>query len=107
LTTPGDVGIKTKADFLGRSAEAIRTYRQHQSQISLVVTDMDLPKMSGQEVIKSLYGVNPRVKIIIASGYLDPEIKAKGLVDGARDFLQKPYIPNDLFMKVRRLIDEK
>jgi two-component system C4-dicarboxylate transport response regulator DctD len=51
--------------------------------------------------------VNPHVKVVLASGYLDPYIKSEMLKAGAKDFIQKPYIPEQILNRVRRVIDGK
>jgi CheY-like chemotaxis protein len=47
------------------------------------------------------------VRVILASGYVEPQIKSALLADGARAFIQKPYIPAEVLQIVRTTIDEK
>jgi len=63
-------------------------------------------------VIKSHFGfihveseINPEVKAILASGYLDPELMNRIQQAGADDFLQKPYVPNEIYRRVRVVLD--
>ena len=87
--------------------EAIDVYRRHYSDIRLVLTDMDLPKLSGEDLVKKLLAINPSLKIIIASGYLEPEVKSRVLQSGAKAFLAKPYAHAEMLAKVRSALDEK
>lgn len=87
--------------------EAIDVFRQHSREIHLVLTDMDLPKMGGEELVKVLLEINPKLKIICASGYVEPETKAKVLKSGAKAFLAKPYDPAAMLAKVRETLDIK
>jgi two-component system response regulator HydG len=50
--------------------------------------------------------VNPKVKAILASGYFDPNVKMDLLKAGAKDFIQKPYVPDQILKRIREVIDE-
>jgi two-component system cell cycle sensor histidine kinase/response regulator CckA len=85
--------------------EAIDVYRKHFKEIHLVLTDMDLPKLGGEQLIKTLLEINPKLKVIFSSGYVEPEVKARLLESGAKAFLAKPYDPLALLAKVRAVLD--
>lgn len=84
--------------------EGLQTYREHAKEIDLVILDMGLPEMSGTEVLSGLLLLNPFAKVISASGYLEPEVKADALDIGALDFLAKPYRVEELLTKVHRAL---
>jgi two-component system cell cycle sensor histidine kinase/response regulator CckA len=85
--------------------EAINCYQAHQNEIDIVVTDMGLPQLGGWEVLTQIRQINPSAKVLLASGYLDPEMKNRVMQAGAADVLQKPYVPTELFETIRRLCD--
>lgn len=85
--------------------EAVELYRQAKDKIDLVLMDVGLPKLDGRGVFFGLRALNPNVKVILASGYLEPHIKTELMNAGAREFVQKPYIPNEVLMKIRKIID--
>ncbi len=85
--------------------EALEVYRQHQEEIHLVFSDLGLPKLSGYDVFQQLLQINPMIRFMLTSGYIDPEQKAEVLAMGARHVLQKPYTPNELLVKVRTALD--
>jgi PAS domain S-box-containing protein len=85
--------------------EAMDVFRDHQAEISLVLSDMGLPKLGGWEVLQKMKEVDPRVKCILASGYLDPDLKLEMIKDGAVDFVQKPYVPHLILTRIRSTID--
>jgi len=89
----------------GDGNQAVEMYRNHANEIAAVVCDFGLPGYSGGEVLRRLKEITPAVKFILASGYIDPKEKSSILKDGARDFLQKPYVAYDLLKKVRDVID--
>ena len=66
---------------------------------------MGLPKLGGWEALQKMKEINPDIKVILASGYLDPELKADMLKSGAKDFIQKPYVAQDILKRVRSILD--
>jgi two-component system cell cycle sensor histidine kinase/response regulator CckA len=85
-------------------AEAIETFLQHKDVIDLVVLDLGLPKITGFEVLRRLNEENPSVRVIITSGYLEPDVKGALFQAGANDCLDKPYVLRDLVEKVASLM---
>ncbi|MCL5268206.1 MAG: ATP-binding protein [Bacteroidetes bacterium] len=84
--------------------EGLQTYMEHLNDIALVLLDMGLPEMSGAEVLAKLVLLNPQVRVISASGYVQPEVKADAFETGALDFLPKPYLVDELLMRVHRAL---
>ncbi|MEK6571246.1 MAG: PAS domain S-box protein, partial [Bacteroidota bacterium] len=85
--------------------EAVEKYKKRQDKIALVLTDLGLPILSGWDAFRQMKEINPKVKVIIASGYLDPNAKSELLKHGAKDFVQKPYEPNEILEKIREVLD--
>ena len=69
----------------------IECYRRRRSEIGLVLLDMTMPEMSGKEVIDALRAIDPKVKIIISSGYSEDEVDKKIGRAKVSGFIQKPY----------------
>ncbi|MCU0454086.1 MAG: PAS domain S-box protein [Bacteroidetes bacterium] len=86
--------------------EALRIYRERHRDIAVVLSDMGLPKVGGWEVFQRMRELNPRVRSILASGYLDVHLRSDLLAAGAKDFIQKPYIPDEILKRIREVIDE-
>jgi two-component system, cell cycle sensor histidine kinase and response regulator CckA len=76
--------------------EAIEIYRRHKQEIDVVLLDMGLPKMTGWEVLLQMKDENPAVRVVIASGYLEPEAKNKMYGAGIKHFVSKPYMPEEV-----------
>ncbi len=89
----------------GDGEEATKIYSQHKKEIALVLSDYGLPKLQGDEFFKNVKEMNPKVKAIFASGYLEPHLKAQLLNAGVKDFIQKPYIPAEILKKIREVLD--
>jgi len=86
--------------------QAIRLYETRGSEIALVISDMGLPRIGGEEVFRKMKTIRPGVKVILVSGYLEPERKTDLLKQGARGFVQKPYVPSELFKIIREALAE-
>jgi two-component system cell cycle sensor histidine kinase/response regulator CckA len=85
---------------------AIKLYRAHSEDIALVLSDMGLPRLSGEDVFLQMKAINPDLKIILVSGYLEPEVKARLIKSGAKGFVQKPYVPLEVLERIRETLDE-
>jgi CheY-like chemotaxis protein len=86
--------------------EGLEIYTANAGSIAIVLSDMGLPKLGGWEMFQKMKEVNPKVKAILASGYFDPNVKMDLLKAGAKDFIQKPYVPDQILKRIREVIDE-
>ena len=87
--------------------EAVDVYRNKHGEIALVVTDIGLPKLSGWDAFLQMKRINPNVKAIVSSGYLDPKIKEERSSQGVSDYILKPYQPVEILKRVRGALDGK
>ncbi len=87
--------------------EAVQLYQQHANEIELVISDMGLPKLTGVSEFEKLKGINPKVKIIFASGFFEPAVKAALENAGVKSFIQKPYVIEEVLLKIRKALDTK
>ena len=88
-------------------AEGLEICRSVSSGIDLVLLDMIMPEMSGEETFERLKQIRPDVKVVLASGY-SLNGKAAGIMaKGCLAFLQKPFTTADLSRTVREVLDGK
>jgi DNA-binding response OmpR family regulator len=73
----------------------------YSENIDLLLTDIVMPGLSGQELAHLARARWPRIRVLYMSGYSDEELESL-LRDSA--FLQKPFTPSELMAKVRELI---
>ena len=85
--------------------EAVEIFLQEKEQIGIVLTDMGLPKLGGWEMFDRLRGIDSAVKVILASGFVDAEMRNEAIKKGAKDFIQKPYIPSAILKRIRDVLD--
>jgi two-component system, cell cycle sensor histidine kinase and response regulator CckA len=86
--------------------QAIEVYERYQKEIDLVISDMGLPKKTGEELFLHLRQVNPKLKIILASGFIPLDQKTELLKAGASEFIQKPYELTEVLKKIREVFSE-
>jgi two-component system, cell cycle sensor histidine kinase and response regulator CckA len=85
--------------------KALEIYRCHEHTIDAVLLDIGLPKISGRDVFLEIKNDNPNVKIIVASGYLEPELKAEVNRAGVNHFLHKPYMLDEVVKALQSVIE--
>ncbi|MFQ5630157.1 MAG: PAS domain S-box protein, partial [bacterium] len=84
--------------------EALSKYTKHNGAIDLLISDMVMPGMNGQELAHKFKGILPEIKVLFISGYVDNDVFYKNGPEIADPFLQKPYSPDSLLMKVQEVL---
>ena len=95
-------GYKSLSAVDGR--DALEMARRHQGRIDLLITDVVMPQMNGQELANAISEFRPETKVLFVSGYSDNELDHNGLLDPQIELLQKPFTPQALARKIRRAI---
>jgi two-component system, cell cycle sensor histidine kinase and response regulator CckA len=85
-------------------AEALSIFEPRASSIDLVILDMIMPGMKGEEVLRRLRKISPHVKVIISSGFMSEEQRDKLQEYGVDGFLDKPYGDTDAINMVRYVL---
>jgi DNA-binding response OmpR family regulator len=85
--------------------EAIDLYRRHKHEIDLVLLDLGLPKIAGWDVIRKMKQENSNLNLIVASGYIEPELKSEMSYAGVREFIYKPYRIDQLVERLRAAVE--
>ena len=85
--------------------EAIRLYTQHMDEIALVFTDLGLPRIDGVTAFMTLKKINPNIKAVFSSGFLDLKTRARLSDAHAKAFVEKPYNPNEVLRMIREVLD--
>ncbi|MCI0559481.1 MAG: response regulator [Nitrososphaera sp.] len=83
---------------------AVEQYTLHKDNIAVVLSDMGLPNLGGWEAFLQMKELNPNVKAILASGFFDPKLREEMVSAGAVDFVQKPYVMNEVVQKIQDII---
>ncbi len=90
-----DVGIETILTAEdGR--EALQIYKREAEAIKLIILDLTMPHMDGEETYRQLRLLNPDIKVILTSGYSKQSVQDRFAGKGLCGFLQKPFTPQTL-----------
>jgi PAS domain S-box-containing protein len=76
--------------------QAMDLYHRHREKIGVVLLDIGLPKIAGWEVVLRMKKENPNIKVIVTSGYIEPDLRSKMQQAGVQRFIQKPYNAKDV-----------
>ena len=85
--------------------EALAMAASHKDKIDLLLTDVVLPGIKGQELARELLHSCPEVNVLFMSGYLCPSMAHDNSEQRFDAFIQKPFSPNALLRKMRKLLD--
>ncbi|BAZ40767.1 multi-sensor hybrid histidine kinase [Calothrix sp. NIES-4101] len=84
--------------------DAIATYVQNKNEINLVLIDMMMPLMDGENTIRTLQRLNPQVQIIAMSGLGSPQMVEKAARHGVMQFLLKPFTAKELLTSLHSVL---
>jgi len=101
--------MKTHLEYLGYTVflacdgkEAIVKYKKNVTKIDMVLLDIIMPNMDGLETMKKLKKINPKVKVLIMSGYSKSGKTSENLKKDSLGFLQKPFT----LQKLSKLVND-
>jgi len=82
----------------------VELYRKHSATIDLVISDLGMPTMNGEEMFEELKKINPHIKVVISSGYLDRSIRSQMLTNGIAEIINKPYKFEEIGLVLERVL---
>ncbi len=86
---------------------ALRIAARHSTRISLVITDVIMPRMDGPQLVGALARANPGLRVLYMSGHTDDAVLLAGVATDTVAFLGKPFTRNELLRKVRDVLDAR
>jgi PAS domain S-box-containing protein len=98
-----NLGFKALVAADGR--EALDVYRAHMGEIVLVLLDLTMPHMDGEQAFRELRLLDPGVRVVMSSGYTESDIAPRFTGEGLVGFLQKPYTQAELRETIRAALD--
>jgi len=84
--------------------EAVEKFKKIAAEVSFVLLDMTLPKLSGEEVFRKIRKIRPDVRILLSSGFNEQEVTEKFAGEGLSGFIQKPYRIQELLDKIHEIL---
>jgi CheY-like chemotaxis protein len=82
----------------------LKAAEAHQGTIDILITDVVMPGMSGQELAQRVAAARPQIKVLYLSGYTEDAIIHEGVLEPGTAFLQKPFTLHALARKVREVL---
>ena len=85
--------------------DAVARFREH-GDISLVLSDVVMPRKNGKEMLDEIRKIKPGVKVVFISGYAADVMQKKVIFEEGTEFITKPFNTKDLLQKVREELDK-
>jgi PAS domain S-box-containing protein len=85
-------------------AQGVELYRARRDAIDVVLLDLSMPGLSGEQTFERLREVDPDVTVILSSGYDQDEVSRRFATDGPAGFIQKPFRPQQLLAEIERCV---
>jgi two-component system, cell cycle sensor histidine kinase and response regulator CckA len=84
--------------------EALQRAHEH-SAIDLLLTDVVMPGLNGRELWERLSAERPGLPALFTSGYPADTVLRHGIAEGRVSYIEKPYLPSELALKIREVLD--
>jgi len=85
---------------------ALEVYRKKKEKVNLIILDFIMSGMGGRKCLEKLLKINPRARVLIASGYSVSGPTKEALEAGAKGFISKPYDVKQMLKAVREALDD-
>jgi signal transduction histidine kinase/ActR/RegA family two-component response regulator len=87
------------------SQEALKEFAALPEKFDLVITDMTMPKITGDQLARKLMDIKPEIPVILCTGYNETINEEKALAMGIDKFIMKPIVKDDLARIIRTVLD--
>ena len=87
------------------SQEALEEFAALPDNFDLVITDMTMPKMSGDQLARKMMDIKPGIPVILCTGFNETITEEKALAMGIDKFIMKPIVKDELANTIRTLLD--
>jgi PAS domain S-box-containing protein len=90
----------------GSGEEALDVFKEDGDRIQLVILDLGMPGMGGRKCLEELMKIDPEVKVLVSSGYIQDEYDMKTGLDGASGFIPKPFKQEEMINTIKKILSE-
>jgi len=101
----GRLGYKVEATT--SPIKSLELFRSKPDQFDLVITDLTMPKMTGDKLVKEILNMRPDIPIILCTGFNEKIDEKKAKTIGVTEYIEKPLDKHDFAFKVRKVLDGK
>ncbi|MEA2059568.1 MAG: response regulator [Thermodesulfobacteriota bacterium] len=92
--------------FRTGSIEALAVFKSDPNAFDLVITDMAMPNMTGDQLAAELMAIRPDMPVIIFTGFSERINEKKSASLGIKGYLKKPVLRSDMAHMIRKVLDE-
>lgn len=85
---------------------AIEIFKANKRRIDLVILDINMPGMGGFQCLDRLLEIDPKIKVIISTGYLGTEQMKQAMEAGAAGFISKPYRFTEMLKRIKEVLEQ-
>ncbi|MGB5747576.1 MAG: ATP-binding protein [Desulfobacterales bacterium] len=89
------------------SEEALEEFAAQPDRFDLVITDMTMPKMTGDQLARRMMRIKPQIPVILCTGYNEAISEEKALAMGIDMFVMKPIVKDVLASTIRKVLDNR
>lgn len=82
--------------------EGVALYQENLCNIDVVLLDLSMPGLSGEDTLVELHKINPNVQVVLSSGYSELDARHRFERIGVAGFIQKPYDLETFIAEIRR-----
>jgi CheY-like chemotaxis protein len=87
-------------------ADALRTYREHDGAIDLVVSDIVMPNLNGIELSERIRATRPEMKFLFITSFGDQIPELRDRIKHSATILEKPFLPSELLRRVEAMLNQ-
>jgi CheY-like chemotaxis protein len=85
--------------------EGVSMFRAHADEIAVVLLDMTMPRMGGEEALREMRAIRPDIQVVLCSGFSEEDAVKRFTAADLAGFLQKPFRMETLLEKIRSAIE--
>ena len=97
--------LGVEIDLAGNGEEGL--FKLKEKEFGLILLDLNMPGMGGMEMLRHVREIRPDIRVIIITAYGTVERAVEAMKLGAVDFVQKPFVPDEIREMVKRVIDRE
>ena len=90
---------------LKSSKEALDVFRENPDMVNLVVTDLTMPHMTGEELAREMLQIRSDIPIIMCTGFSEIVTQDKAKKMGIKEYIMKPFLHVELASTIRKVLD--
>ena len=87
--------------------QGLEQFRQHSEQLTLVLCDLGLPRLSGWDVFTTIRSLRPNLPVLVMSGHVESKLQAAVHRSGAAGYLQKPFSVATAMQQLRPFVGNR